>query len=185
MEEFFQNIATAYPFWAPFAFIILRAVPIVVAPVPGIALDFLGLVTFGWKMGFVLAWFGSMLGSTVAFYIGRIFREPAVKRFTALQRVHAWEDKYSDKQKFWTLVLLRFATSPFFDYVSYAAGLSKVRASHYVLSTIIALTPLGLMFYYFGGLSLNKGIVYLVVFFIVFGAGTAIYAKRKKSIGGM
>lgn len=167
MLEILQGLLIEYPLATPALFVIARMVPIVIAPIPGVLLDITGIAIFGWLYGFILAELGIMLGSAAAFLIGRYFREPAVSRFASLQKVHEWEARYSEQQKFWGLVFVRAVTSPFFDYISYAAGLTKINFSKYILSTFIGTLPLMFSIYYFGGFSMEKGVVTSVIFFSI------------------
>jgi len=165
MLEILKELLIEYPLIAPLLFIIARMIPIIIAPLPGIVVDIVGIAVFGWLYGFILAEVGIMLGAISAFYIGRYFREPAVRRFTFLKKVHEWESKYSERQKFWGLVAMRAATSPSFDYISYAAGLTNISFTKYTLSTFIGTFPLMLSIYYFGGFSIEKGALIGVAFF--------------------
>ena len=167
MEEFLTNLLFNYPLLAPILFILVRTVPIVIAPIPGILVDAIGIFVFGWAKGFILAMVGIMLGAMAAFWIGRYFREPLVRRFASLRKVHEWEDKYSERQKFWALVFMRITTSPLFDYVSYAAGLSKISAAKFFFSTFIGTLPLVFGFYYFGGLFFSKGLYTAIALFSI------------------
>lgn len=177
MEDFLSSILTSYPVAAPLLFVLLRAVPVVVAPIPGVAFDLVGLAVFGWQFGLVLALIGGHLGASIAFFIGRYFREPAVKYFIPLQRLHEFEERYSERQKFWTLVAVRFITSPFFDYVSYAAGLTKMPFWTFLLSTFIGVLPFSFVIYYFGGIIFSWGLLYTAFFFIGIGLLSMLFGK--------
>ena len=158
-------------------FIVLRAVPVVIAPLPGVAFDFVGVAAFGWKLGLVLALLGGHLGATIAFFIARYFRESAVKHFVPLQKLHEFEGKYSERQKFWTLVAVRFITSPFFDYVSYAAGLTKMSYTAFIASTFLGVLPFSFVIYYFGEMIFNNGLLYAAFFFIGIGILSVLFSK--------
>lgn len=175
MEAFIQDTLAQFPVLAPAVFILLRAAPVVIAPIPGLAFDLVGLAVFGWKAGFVLAYAGVQLGALVSFGIARFFREPAVRYFAPIQKVHEWEERYSVTQKFWMLVLLRLATSPFFDYVGYAAGLARVGVVPYVASTLVSTFPLMFAIYYFGGLSFGANPLYAFLFFIALLLAAAVF----------
>ena len=177
MEESLSSILINYPVAAPLLFILLRAVPVVIAPIPGVAFDLVGLTVFGWQFGLVLALLGGHLGASVAFFISRYFREPAVKYFVPLQKLHELEERYSERQKFWTLVAVRFITSPFFDYVSYAAGLTKMPFWTFLLSTFIGVLPFSFVIYYFGGVIFNWGLLYTALFFIGIALLSALFGK--------
>jgi uncharacterized membrane protein YdjX (TVP38/TMEM64 family) len=172
MLEFIKHILIDYPIAAPVIFIIVRIIPVVIPPIPGLLLDVIGIAVFGWLYGFILAEIAIVLAAMISFYIGRRFREPLLKRFISIQKINEWEDKLSEKEKFWGLVGLRFVSSPFFDIVNYIAGLTKIKASTYLFTTILVSAPMGFIIYYFGGMVLSTpiillgGLVILIPFFI-------------------
>jgi uncharacterized membrane protein YdjX (TVP38/TMEM64 family) len=181
MIELLRQFLELHPIIAPVIFIALRTVPIVIAPIPGLLFDVLGIAVFGWEFGFVLGLIGVNLGALGAFLIGRYFREPAVRRFASLRLVHEWEDRYSEKQKFWWLVGVRCITSSYFDYVSYAAGLTKMRLGNYIISTFLGTLPFMFLVYYLGGKSVVKGLPFVMLFFVVvfvLGAWISGHGKR-------
>lgn len=183
MIETIQSILLDYPVLAPVIFVLIRIIPIVVAPIPGLVVDFVGIAVFGWLQGFILAETAVIIGTTIAFYIGRIFREPAVARFTSIEKVDEWREKYSENQQFWFLVFARALTSPVFDFVSYAAGLTKISYKKYITITFIASAPLAFSFYYIGSSSLTHGIWFSVGFFAVVFLGMYVmpyFFKDKK-----
>ena len=63
----FQEIAGN---WMPFVFIIIYAAGICLF-LPGTLLTGLGAALFGAYWGFVYVWFGAIIGSSAAFWIGR------------------------------------------------------------------------------------------------------------------
>ena len=178
MQEFLISFLSEYKILAPFIFIIIRSISIIIPPIPGIVFDFIGIIAFGRILGFIYAEIGIMLGAMIAFWIARKFREPVIRRITLLRKVHEWEDTVSEKKKFWTLVTIRLPTSPIFDYVSYAAGLTKIRTSKFFLSTLIGSIPLMVLIYYFGGVSFQKGPYYATVFVIALFTLWIIFGRK-------
>lgn len=166
MEEYLANILSAYPTFAPALFVIVRAVAVIIPPVPGILTDLVGIVAFGWMGGLILGELGIIIGSVTAFWLARTLRERLVRRLVPLQAVEEWEGRYSEHQKFWALVAIRLVAIPFFDYISYAAGLTKIRLGVFLLSTFLGTFPLMFVVYYFGGLTFNKGLYFGVLFAI-------------------
>ncbi len=177
MEESLAALLAAHPILAPVLFILLRAVPVVIAPLPGVAFDLVGLAVFGWQFGLLLALIGGHLGASIAFFIARQFREPAVQYFVPLQKLHELEAHYSERQKFLTLVSVRFITSPFFDYVSYAAGLTRMPFWTFLLSTFIGVLPFSFVIYYFGGIIFSWGLLYTAFFFVGIALLSALFGK--------
>lgn len=162
VQEFLIQLFSDFPFVAPLLFIIIRATAIIIPPIPGILVDLPGIFVFGWLWGFIYAEIGIMLGATTAFLIGRKFREPLLKRFASLQKIHEWENKLSENQRFWTLVAIRLPTNLLFDYLSYAAGLTKISLFKFFFSTLIGNTPTVFLVFFFGGLIFRSRILYAI-----------------------
>ena len=159
MIQTLQNFLIDYPVIAPAIFIFIRILPVVIPPIPGLVIDAVGVIVFGWFWGFIYATVAVVTASMISFYIGRRYREPLIGKFISIQKIHDLEDKLSDKQKFLALVGIRFVSAPFFDIINYVAGLTKIKASEYFLSSIIVSAPLGFMIYYFGGIILNAPVI--------------------------
>lgn len=167
MIQTLQNFLIDYPIIAPAIFIFIRILPVVIPPIPGLVIDAVGVIVFGWFYGFIYATIAVVTASMISFYIGRYFREPLIGKFISIQKIHDWEDKLSEKEKFWTLVSIRFVSSPFFDIINYVAGLTKIKASTYFLSSIIVSAPLGFVIYYFGGIILNAPVILISTFVLI------------------
>ena len=89
-----------------------------------------------------------------------------------MKKLHELQARYSERKKFWGLVALRFITSPFFDYASYAAGLTNMSFWTFILSTFIGVLPFVFTIYFFGSLTLYQSPLFGLMFF----AGVALLA---------
>jgi uncharacterized membrane protein YdjX (TVP38/TMEM64 family) len=69
--------------YSPLAYILLQIIQVIVAPIPGGAIEFLGGYLFGVKAGFVYSMIGLMFGSWAAFSLARIFEKIAVEKFVS------------------------------------------------------------------------------------------------------
>ena len=69
--------------YSPLAYILLQIIQVIVAPIPGGAIEFLGGYLFGVKAGFIYSMIGLMFGSWVAFSLARIFEKIAVEKFVS------------------------------------------------------------------------------------------------------
>jgi uncharacterized membrane protein YdjX (TVP38/TMEM64 family) len=69
--------------YSPLAYILLQIIQVIVAPIPGGAIEFLGGYLFGVKAGFIYSMIGLMLGSWAAFGLARIFEKIAVEKFVS------------------------------------------------------------------------------------------------------
>jgi len=71
--------------YSPLAYILLQITQVVVAPIPGGAIEFLGGYLFGVKAGFIYSMIGLTLGSWLAFGLARIFEKWVVEKFVSPQ----------------------------------------------------------------------------------------------------
>jgi uncharacterized membrane protein YdjX (TVP38/TMEM64 family) len=70
--------------YSPLAYILLQIIQVIVAPIPGGAIEFLGGYLFGVKAGFFYSMIGLTLGSWVAFSLARVFEKLAVEKIISL-----------------------------------------------------------------------------------------------------
>src|SRR4030043_2210586 len=70
-----KGIILSYGAYSPLAFILLQIVQVVVAPIPGGAIEFLGGYIFGTKAGFIYSMIGLVFGSWAAFGLAKIFEK--------------------------------------------------------------------------------------------------------------
>ncbi|QER41976.1 TVP38/TMEM64 family protein [Thermodesulfobacterium sp. TA1] len=70
-----------HPVLGAFLFVVLQALQVVLAPLPGELTGFLAGFLFGGIYGFVLSMLGLMLGSLVSFYIARFLRKKFFKKY--------------------------------------------------------------------------------------------------------
>jgi len=69
--------------YSPLAYILLQVLQVVVAPIPGGAIEFLGGYLFGVKVGFIYSMIGLFFGSWFAFSMARLFEKWAVEKFVS------------------------------------------------------------------------------------------------------
>ena len=168
MQEFITQLLQNYPLIAPIIFIILRSLTVIFPVVPGIVLDAVGIAIFGWKLGFIYAEIGTVGGAIAAFYIARYFREPLVRRFVILQKLDKWEQEISERKKFWTFVSFRLVTGPLlFDYINYAAGLTRIQPLKFFLATLLSSLPIMFSVYYFGDIMLSQSMYLLIILILI------------------
>jgi uncharacterized membrane protein YdjX (TVP38/TMEM64 family) len=82
-HEEFKRIISSYRAYAPLAYILLQILQVVLAPIPGGAIEFLGGVIFGVKAGFIYSMIGLIIGACLAFGLARIFEKVAVEKFVS------------------------------------------------------------------------------------------------------
>lgn len=173
LESFLSLHAVA----APIVFVLVRSLGVLFPPIPGFALDLVGIAVFGWFWGFVYATSALLFGSCTAFLVTRYCREFALRRFAFLSRAHEYEARLSRGVRFFSLIVLRLPFNPVFDYASYALGLTKTPLSEFLAATFIGVVPTLFIIYYFGGFSLMHGPLLAIPFLISLIAAILIFKR--------
>ena len=108
---------------------------------PAVVLTLGGGAAFGLARGALAVWVGATLGAAAAFLIGRYLARAWVERRLARHpRFRAIDDAVA--REGWKIVLLT-RLSPAFPFVllNYAFGLTKIKPSHYVVTSFFAMLP--------------------------------------------
>ena len=138
-----------HPYLGPLLLILWRIIGIIFPAIPAGVVSFAVVPIFGWLRTYLYTVTGIMIGTSISFFLARKFREPLVKRFIPIKKIHKLEDRLSERQKFLGLVAIRLFTVPVMDFSSYAAGLTRISFPKFFLATLIASIP-DIGIFYFG-----------------------------------
>ena len=134
-------------FLAPLAFIIVYAAGVCLF-VPGTLLTALGAAIFGPYFGFLYVWVAAMLGSSLAFFIGRYLgRDFAASLIGDRLRKY---DEAIERNGFATVLYLRLVYFPFTP-MNFGMGLTRVRFRDYLLGTALGIIVGTFIFTFFVG----------------------------------
>ena len=158
-----KEVLRSYPYLAPLIVVSFRIIGVVLAPLPGSPVGFASIAVLPWWQAWLYNLAGVLAGAVIAFLIARKYREPLVTRFASLQKVHEWQDRISSHSHFWTFTALRLSSVLAFDFVSYAAGLTRVSFGRYLISSILVETPYSFMMYYLGGLDVRYSVYMFLI----------------------
>ena len=107
----------------PIALILLNALQIIVAPVPGYIIQAAAGFLYGPLWGGLWAAIGLFIGSLTAMKLARLYGRPLVQKLVGSGRLTKWEQvTHSDNPLLWTVLLL----GPTGDLPFHLAGLSRV-----------------------------------------------------------
>lgn len=169
---------------APFAYVLLRVVAIMVTVVPNAPLDIAGGMLFGPFEGTVYSLLGSELGAIACFLIARILGREAIIRL--LHRDITFSDRIARRHLAWVVLFARLEPVFSFALVSYGAGLTKMSLRAFALSTLVGMTPGTIILNYYGKsffsgnilLQITLGLGLVVMLFVV-----PVWIKRKNPWG--
>ncbi len=111
--------------YAPIVFIILQALQVVMAPIPGEVTGFLGGWVFGTGLGFVYSSVGLALGSMLAFGLGRWLGLPLVHRLVSESVYHRFDFLARTGGEMVTLLFFLIPGFPK-DYLCFLLGVSPL-----------------------------------------------------------
>ena len=80
-----KGFISSFGAYSPLAYILLQVVQVVIAPIPGGAIEFIGGYLFGTNAGFVYSMIGLFAGSWLAFSLARAFEKRTVERFVSAE----------------------------------------------------------------------------------------------------
>jgi uncharacterized membrane protein YdjX (TVP38/TMEM64 family) len=70
-----------HPYLGPILFIVFQALQVIIAPIPGEVTGFLAGFFFGAFKGCLISTTGIIIGSSIAFYIGRFFKKRILNKY--------------------------------------------------------------------------------------------------------
>ena len=131
----------SYGAFAPFVFILLMALQIVIAFIPGGPLELIGGMLFGSWLGLLCTVVGAILGTLAVFGLVRLFGRPLVLIFVdeeKLQRFKFLQDE--EKLELWVFILFLIPGIPK-DMLTYLVPLTPMKGKHFILLSALARFP--------------------------------------------
>lgn len=144
IDEFKLLIKKYGPFSSVIIFL-LQILQVVIAIIPGDAVNLLGGYVLGPWLGFVVSFCGMMCGSFLAFFISRKFGRKVVEKLVKKDTLDKLYNKVNHKMTSFGLLIL--CSIPFMprDVLVYAIGLTSMKAKKFFIIYGIARFPLILL----------------------------------------
>lgn len=133
---------------APALFVLVYVVFTLIL-VPGSALTIAGGLLFGPLLGGALAVVGGAIGATLAFLLGRRLGRGYVEQIAGA-RLSAL-DRWLGYHGVLAIAVVRIVPGVPYSLLNYAAGVTGLRTSHYIVGSALGLIPGGFAYAAFGG----------------------------------
>jgi len=180
IEAFLKGMGSV----APFAYMVLRVIAIVVTVVPNAPLDIVAGVFFGPFWGTVYSLLGSEAGALVCFLLARGLGSEAINHI--LHRDVSFSDRIAHRHLAYIVLLARLEPVFSFALVSYGAGLTRMSLRTFALSTLVGMAPGTIILNYFGKsffsvnilLQISLGLILVVLILII-----PVWIKRQNPWG--
>ncbi|MBI5407959.1 MAG: TVP38/TMEM64 family protein [Nitrospirae bacterium] len=119
-----------------FGFILLQAVQVIAAPIPGEVTGFLGGFLYGTVLGLILSTIGLTIGSFFNFWLSKTFGRPFVDRFISKETIERYDYLLHHKGAFLVFLLFLIPGLPK-DLLCYILGLGHLSVKEFlVISTV-------------------------------------------------
>jgi uncharacterized membrane protein YdjX (TVP38/TMEM64 family) len=130
--------------FGPLAAIILFflvVIEVVAAPIPPLILYVVAGIIFGGFLGGIIILAANIVGAVIAFVFARTVGREYIKKKIGKENSRKF-GRITEKYGPFGIFILRINPLTSTDLISYLAGLSKIRLSHFVISTLLGLAPL-------------------------------------------
>lgn len=126
---------------APLVFILLMALQIVIAFIPGGPLELIGGMLFGSLLGLLVTTLGALLGTLTVYALVRRFGKPLVDFFVSEEKAAKFKIlQDEDRLTFWVFLLFLIPGIPK-DLLTYLVPLTKMRGRDFILLSTLARFP--------------------------------------------
>ena len=134
--EGFREYIASFGSWAVILFTVIQFLQVVVLPIPSFITVGAGVLLFGPLEGAIYSCIGIILGSLVAFFLGRVFGYRVVKWLVGEESLNKGLKFIKGKDK---IILTFMFLFPFFpdDVLCFVAGITTMNISFFVVMIII------------------------------------------------
>jgi uncharacterized membrane protein YdjX (TVP38/TMEM64 family) len=166
----FKKTIESFGPYSPLAFVLFQVIQVVVVPIPGAPVSFLGGYLFGVKWGFIYSTIGLTLGSWLAFRIARIFEKWFVKKIVSSKKLKKFDYLIEHEGVILSFFLFLIPGFPK-DALCYILGLTPMSLVIFLIVSTIGRMPGTLIATLQGANAFNRQ---YTVFLIVAGISTLI-----------
>ena len=148
-----QEYVSGFGAWAPAIFMLLQIAQVIIAPIPGNVTTLAGGAMFGFGPALAYSTIAILIGSLIAFGIGRVCGRPLVNKLAPADVVDKYLNVLAGKQRMTLALMFLF---PFFpdDVLCLLAGLTGYSWGWFAVMVLLT-RPWGLVFSALVGLSLH------------------------------
>lgn len=118
--------------WMPILYVLLQFLQVVLLPIPSIVSTVAGIALFGPFQTTLYSFIGIMLGSLLAFYIGRKWGKKAVIWMVGEESLSKWQKKLKGKDNVFLSIMFLLPLFPD-DVLCFLAGLSSMSFSYFLI----------------------------------------------------
>ena len=139
-----KGFITSFGTYSPLVYMVVQILQVIVAPIPGGAIEFLGGYLFGVKAGFIYSMIGLFWGSLLAFGLARIFEKWAVEKLVSKETIKKFDYLIGHEGVILSFLLFLIPGFPK-DALCYILGLTPMHLGMFLIISTIGRIPGTLM----------------------------------------
>ncbi|MFQ9516470.1 MAG: TVP38/TMEM64 family protein [Eubacterium sp.] len=165
--EQFKTWVSGYGMWGWLICIGMMVLQIVIAIIPGGALEIGAGYAFGTIEGSIICIIGSIIGCAIVFQFVRVFGVKLVEAFFSINKIRSLKFLHDEKKRDMLAFIIFLLPGTPKDLLSYFMGLTDMKLSRWLLISTVARTP-AIVISAMGGDALgSKKYVMAIVVFVV------------------
>lgn len=183
-QEKVRQILVSHGPLGPLVFVFLMLLTHIFSPISSSPFLFAGFYAFGENVVLLMTAAG-ILAAVTNFWIARVWGRGFVARLVG-QGSMSKVDDFTKNYGLWTIFFLRVFLGGLHDFISYAAGLTKIRFVPYFLISIAGVVP-GTLVWYMIARKIESPVNFTIItilmvvgFSATFGLGTFLFRKLKR-----
>ena len=176
-KEALQETLEGLGILGPLVLGLILLVTYILAPLNGTPFLLVGFYLYGSNIVFfssIAAWVSSIIN----FWISRRWGRPLVEKMVGIKDINRI-DKLTINYGFLAIFFLRVLTGALQDFVSYAAGLTPMKFSRYLLASTLGMIP-GTFLWYRLTLKANSPLQFVLLTFVLISIFAAIFFLSQK-----
>ncbi len=155
-KQTLEKTAISLGWWGPLFISLIFISTQVFAPLSGSAFYFIGIKLYGYESILIMFYITSMISSVICFFIARKWGRKMVIKLVGAKNI-ARIDEIALIHEKQLLIIGRTLGYYFFDFISYALGLTKISFKKYFSYTaVLTLIPSLILYFVFKNLDFNS-----------------------------
>jgi len=139
-----KKVILSYGPYSPLVYVLIQLLQVVIAPIPGGAIEFIGGYVFGAMWGFIYSMIGLLLGSIIAFSLARIFEKLAVEKVVSAETRRKFDYLVGHEGVILSFLLFLIPGFPK-DALCYILGLTPMHLGMFLFISTVGRVPGTLM----------------------------------------
>lgn len=182
--EQFKAWVSGYGMWSWLICVFMMVLQIIIAIIPGGALEIGAGYAFGILEGSIICIIGSIIGCAIVFQFVRVFGVKLVEAFFSIEKIRSLKFLHDEKKRDVLAFIIFLIPGTPKDLLSYFMGLTDMKLSRWLLISTVARTP-AIVVSVMGGDALGSqkyimAIIVLVITLLISIAGMIFYRKLCK-----